>query len=128
LWTARLAKQAEIYHDTLSACFAEPVFSGVTFWGCSDRYTWVRSHYAGGDGDRPLLFDNGLRPKPAYFGVHRALARLAPLRGHLGNAGPAVAVGTAPPAAQRARVRFQDDMMGGGGGGGGDDGQPAWMA
>lgn len=37
---------------------------GITVWGVSDQYTWIRSFF--GREDYPLLFDDNYRPKPAY--------------------------------------------------------------
>lgn len=37
---------------------------GITFWGISDRHTWIRSYFH--RDDYPLLFDDSYQPKPAY--------------------------------------------------------------
>ena len=37
----RLRVQADIYKEVLGACVDIKGFSGVTFWGFSDRSTWV---------------------------------------------------------------------------------------
>lgn len=36
--------------------------AGITFWGVSDRYSWLRDK-----GEHPLLFDEDYEPKSAYF-------------------------------------------------------------
>ena len=59
---ARLAAQRRVYRDVVGACVAEPGCHAVTFWGVGDAHSWI-------DGDAPLLFDESLAPKPAYFGV-----------------------------------------------------------
>lgn len=37
---------------------------GITFWGISDRDTWLRSYFH--RDDYPLLFDDNYQPKPAF--------------------------------------------------------------
>lgn len=37
---------------------------GITFWGISDRNTWLRSYYH--RDEYPLLFDDNYQPKPAF--------------------------------------------------------------
>jgi endo-1,4-beta-xylanase len=63
---ARLAVQRRVYRDVVGACAAEPGCHAVTFWGVGDAHSWI-------DADAPLLFDESLAPKPAYFGVLEGL-------------------------------------------------------
>jgi endo-1,4-beta-xylanase len=65
-----LARQRAVYHDALAACMGMPGFVGVTFWGVSDRHSWVHEEFGE---DALLLFDRDYAPKPAYFGVRAAL-------------------------------------------------------
>jgi endo-1,4-beta-xylanase len=53
----------------------------MTF-GLSDRYTWLQEDYPREDGAprRPLPYDDGLRPKPAYDALRAALAHAVPRR------------------------------------------------
>ena len=44
----------------------------VTFWGFTDRYSWIDSFFGPDD---PLLFDEAYAAKPAFFGVQDALRR-----------------------------------------------------
>lgn len=44
---------------------------GITFWGFADRYTWIR--YFFDIMDWPLIFDDNLNKKPAYFGFRTGL-------------------------------------------------------
>lgn len=67
---ARLAAQAVTYHDIVADCVAVPACHAVTFWGFTDKSSWIDSFF--GDDD-PLLFDASYKPKPAYFGVLDAL-------------------------------------------------------
>lgn len=43
--------------------------TGVTFWGVADDYTWLDNFPVTGRKNWPLLFDENLDPKPAYFAV-----------------------------------------------------------
>ncbi len=66
-----LALQRRVYHDAIAACAGMPGFAGLTFWGVSDRHSWVHGEFGQG---APLLFDRDYAPKPAYFGARDALA------------------------------------------------------
>jgi endo-1,4-beta-xylanase len=66
----QLQIQAAIYHRILAACARERGFDGITFWGFTDKHSWVHQHFGA---DQPLLFDTEYRPKPAYQGVRVAL-------------------------------------------------------
>ncbi len=63
----RLAAQARAYGGFARACRAVIACGRITVWGVSDRDSWL------GPGDRPLLFDDRLAPKPAHRAVLRAL-------------------------------------------------------
>ena len=67
---ARLEEQRRVYHDVIAACVAEPRCHAVTFWGFTDRHSWIDAFYGPDD---PLLFDDSYRPKPSYFGTLDAL-------------------------------------------------------
>ena len=45
------------------------VISGVTFWNVSDKYTWLDTYPVRGRKNYPLLFDQALQPKNAYWRV-----------------------------------------------------------
>jgi endo-1,4-beta-xylanase len=45
------------------------VLSGVTFWNISDRRSWLDDFPVRGRKDYPLLFNNDLKPKKAYWQV-----------------------------------------------------------
>ena len=45
------------------------VISGVTFWNISDRNTWLDDYPVPGRKNYPLLFDQTLQPKKAYWRV-----------------------------------------------------------
>ena len=44
---------------------------GITFWDFTDRDTWIRGFFK--MKDWPTIFDDSLKPKPAYFGVLEGL-------------------------------------------------------
>jgi endo-1,4-beta-xylanase len=67
-----LARQSAAYRRVIGACVGQPGFAGVTFWGVSDRHSWIHARFGE---DAPLLFDRDYAPKPAYYGARAALAR-----------------------------------------------------
>jgi endo-1,4-beta-xylanase len=67
---AKLEEQRRVYREVIAACVAEARCHAVTFWGFTDRYSWIDSFFGPDD---PLLFDDSYRPKPAYYGVMDAL-------------------------------------------------------
>lgn len=69
-----LDAQAETYRRLTLGCFRVPGCDGITTWGVTDKYTWIRDFFAV-DG-APLLFDASFAPKPAYFAVADALRTL----------------------------------------------------
>jgi endo-1,4-beta-xylanase len=60
-----------VYGDAIAACAGVSGFAGLTFWGVTDRHSWVHEEFGK---DAPLLFDRDYAPKPAYLGVLAALA------------------------------------------------------
>jgi endo-1,4-beta-xylanase len=64
-----LRRQAEIYRRVAGACLALPACSRLTTWGFTDASTWL-----GGEA-RPLPFDAGGRPKPAWGALLAGLGR-----------------------------------------------------
>jgi len=45
------------------------VITGVTFWNLSDRYSWLDEYPVKGRKNFPLLFDQNLQAKKAYWSV-----------------------------------------------------------
>lgn len=76
---ARDQSIARIYGDFLDTALASRTVKRVSFWGLTDRYHWIVEGHAPfrrtGAAPRPALFDQELRPKPAYFAVRDALLR-----------------------------------------------------
>ena len=67
---AKLEAQRRAYHDLVAVCVAEPRCHALTFWGFTDRHSWIDRFFGPDD---PLLFDEDYRTKPAYAGVMDAL-------------------------------------------------------
>jgi endo-1,4-beta-xylanase len=67
----KLASQAQMFHDVLSACLTVPAFKAFVMWGFTDKYSWV-PNAAPGYGDA-TIFDTNFTPKPAYQGLKDAL-------------------------------------------------------
>jgi endo-1,4-beta-xylanase len=63
-------KQAEKYADIFKI-FREykNVITGVTFWNIYDGHTWLDQYPVAGRKNYPLLFDQNLQPKKAYWDV-----------------------------------------------------------
>ncbi len=66
----RLEAQAQVYRRVLTACLREKRFEGITFWGFTDKHSWIHKHFGE---DNPLLFDDQYKPKPAYLAVRQTL-------------------------------------------------------
>lgn len=73
----RDSRIAQLYRDFLTVLLAEPAVEGVVQWGLTDRYSWLNQREPRHDGtpQRPLPFDQDLRPKPAFEAICNALRR-----------------------------------------------------
>jgi endo-1,4-beta-xylanase len=58
--------QAQIYQYMATACLRISACKMLVVWGVTDLHSWIRP-------DKPLLFDEAYAPKPAFFGIRRAL-------------------------------------------------------
>jgi endo-1,4-beta-xylanase len=74
------AQQVTLHHDLVAACVGEPRCIAVTFWGITDKYSWLNSYSPLGctGTTKPLgnLWDDNFKKKPAYTGVLNALLGL----------------------------------------------------
>ena len=74
----RLEQQKRVTHDIVAACVAVSACSGVTFWGFTDRYSWLNAprwaRLFGRGPHRPLPFDGDYGAKPMAAGIAAALA------------------------------------------------------
>lgn len=68
----KLAAQAGIYGDILSACLPDSNFKAFVMWGFTDSHSWIP--WFTKHPDAPLIFDESYRPKPAYSAIKAALA------------------------------------------------------
>lgn len=77
-------KVADVYRHYLDVTLDSHAVKMVNMFGLTDRYTWLDEDRPRSDGAhrRPLLFDQQLRAKPAYFAVSHAF-RHAPKRNML---------------------------------------------
>jgi GH35 family endo-1,4-beta-xylanase len=71
--TERLLAQAMTYYDVTAACVQVAGCEQLSFWGFTDRYSWIDDAYGADD---PLLYDDDLVAKPAREAVHEALLGL----------------------------------------------------
>jgi endo-1,4-beta-xylanase len=69
----KLAKQSELGRGVVRACLAVPACTGMTFWGLTDRHSWLSTSEWGPKKGRgphlPLLFDEGYGKKPIHQGI-----------------------------------------------------------
>jgi endo-1,4-beta-xylanase len=74
----RLEQQKRLAHDIVAACVAVSACSGVTFWGVTDRYSWLNApqwaRLFGRGPHFPLPFDGEYGAKPMAAGIAAALA------------------------------------------------------
>jgi endo-1,4-beta-xylanase len=80
----KLAKQAELTRGVIQACLAVPQCTGMTFWGLTDKHSWLATpEWAPRRGRGPhlaLLFDENYQPKPMFTAVFEALSAGPALR------------------------------------------------
>lgn len=66
----KLAKQSELAQGVVRACRAVTGCTGMTFWGLTDKHSWLSTPEWGSKKGRgphlPLLFDEDYRPKPMH--------------------------------------------------------------
>ena len=74
----KLDKQRTITHDIVAACIAVPSCSGITFWGFTDKHSWLNeprwAKLRGTAPHYPLPFDAAYQPKPMAYGIVDALS------------------------------------------------------
>jgi len=71
VYTPELEKKQEAQYAAVFKIFRKyrNVITGVTFWNISDRHTWLDNYPVAGRKNYPLLFDQNLLPKKAYWSV-----------------------------------------------------------
>lgn len=68
---ARLDHQRRVYQLLTAICQSEPGCTSLTFWGFTDRFSWIDGAIGPDD---PLLYDDALERKPAYQGVSAGMS------------------------------------------------------
>jgi endo-1,4-beta-xylanase len=71
----RFDQQAYIYGQMLEACLESGVCKSFTMWGIGDKYSWLERDFQKYDADS-TIYDNNLKPKPAYFTLLRIFANM----------------------------------------------------
>jgi endo-1,4-beta-xylanase len=66
-----LETQADAYRKVTDIWLRQNNGGYLQVWGVSDQYSWLNANSS--FDKRPLLFDNNLNRKPAYYGVQAAL-------------------------------------------------------
>lgn len=64
--TADLNKQADIYKQITEVFLMNDNCPHMVLWGVSDQHSWIADRF-------PLLFDNNIKEKPAYYAVQKVL-------------------------------------------------------
>jgi endo-1,4-beta-xylanase len=62
-------KHTDRYVELFSILLRHPQISRVTFWGVTDRTSWLNNWPVRGRTSFPLLFGRDYQPKPAFYGV-----------------------------------------------------------
>jgi endo-1,4-beta-xylanase len=75
-----LAAHGAVYGQLAADCVALPACRGITVWGVTDPDTFMDQTFPWNiiAPNRPLLFDDAVAPKPAYFAVRDAIATRVP--------------------------------------------------
>ncbi len=116
-----LRRQADDYARMLQTCLDHDACTALIMWGVSDNYTWLRGENLGfykNTTVEPLLFDDKIEPKPAYFALLDVLAqhagvrrqRLASRSIHMPESTPTAAA-TIPAPAKSDPAQFAPDAV-----------------
>lgn len=79
------AAVAQVYRNYLGMVLAEPNASVAVTWGITDAHSWLNDSHgdwakrADGSRQRPLPFDEDLKPTPAFVAVRAAMDSARPL-------------------------------------------------
>jgi endo-1,4-beta-xylanase len=71
LFTPEMSQKQAQHYKMIFEVFRKhkSLISGITFWNLSDKSTWLDHFPIDGRKDFPLLFDQELKPKKAYYNV-----------------------------------------------------------
>lgn len=67
-----LEQQKKVYASLMRICLRNSKCIGLSPWGLNDSESWIR-RILGKSYEVPVFFDEKLRKKPAYWGLHEAL-------------------------------------------------------
>jgi endo-1,4-beta-xylanase len=75
----RFGLQADTYKMIIETALASGVCKQITFWGIGDKYSWLEQpQFNGSTNAQPTIFDDELKPKPAYYAVREAMSQGLP--------------------------------------------------
>lgn len=76
----KLAKQADIYKSLVGAVLDSGSCKNISFFDSGDKYSWLERKETKGFSlnAKPTLYDDNLKPKPAYYAVLDVLKSLPP--------------------------------------------------
>lgn len=109
----QIEQQEKDYMTVISACLAVKGCVGITVWGFSDKYSWVKDAFPGKGGG--CLYDENMKNKGSWFAVAEVLRRAGVVRRG------AVAVDASLEGEVAVAVNSTTTVEGEGGGGGGRD-------
>jgi endo-1,4-beta-xylanase len=71
----RMELQAYYYQGLAKVCLNAANCTGLSMWGVSDKYSWLNdsSFSSSGGSAKPLLFDDQLKPKQAFYSLRDTL-------------------------------------------------------
>ncbi|MFH1784179.1 MAG: endo-1,4-beta-xylanase [bacterium] len=69
----KLKEQARLYSIVMKAVLESDACNSITVWGYTDRYTWIHEWQPGYDA--PCMYDENIKPKPAYNSVIETMKR-----------------------------------------------------
>jgi endo-1,4-beta-xylanase len=68
----KLKQQADVYSSMMSVCLSEPNCKALLTWGVADKHSYIRDE---DKTEKPLLFDDQYKRKPAYEALLGILER-----------------------------------------------------
>ncbi len=71
----RFALQAQVYENMIGAALRSGLVKDIGFWGYGDNQSWLENPAEPGTSPdaNPTMWDNELKPKPAYYAVRKVL-------------------------------------------------------
>lgn len=69
-----LSEQAALYGLVIKTALNSTNCFGLSFWGYSDKYSWITTFHAFPGYTNACLFDSDLKPKPAFLSILQSCA------------------------------------------------------